>query len=71
MAVGVAVLGVDGLDPNTAHAMFWYIDGNGECDDANRADAKATVTVPAGTVEAGEEYPPAVSRADQDICHNF
>ena len=69
---GVAVLAVDGLG-NSAHEMIWYIDGNnnGACDDTNTADAKATMSLPAGTLEVGQEYLPAVSQHGQGLCDRF
>ena len=66
---GVAVLAVDGLG-NSAQEMIWYIDGNnnGTCDDTNTADAKATMSLPAGTLEVGQEYLRAVGQHGQGLC---
>jgi hypothetical protein len=69
---GVAVLVADGLDSG-AHEMIWYIDGNGndQCDDTDPDDVKATMVLPAGTLEVGQNYVSGLNQNGQDLCDNF
>lgn len=54
---GVAVLGLDGLESDTAYTVSYYVDGNtnGTCDETD-VDVKGTVELPAGATEAGVSY---------------
>mgnify|MGYP002639976439 CR=1 FL=1 len=68
---GFAVLPVEGLTPDVAYTMTYYVDTNenGDCDD-DEEDVKGTLTLAAGATEAGVTYAGADGSGD-GLCEAF
>lgn len=55
---GIGVLPADGLTPDTAYTMTYFVDGDndGECGDEDANDAKGTLQLAAGATQAGVTF---------------